>query len=112
MASRSTVLCSIAALGAVALLGGCYSDDAAGRDAKVRANLTPETEPDYVIFSYPFRGRTIESHVGRIGGPQTVTLAGIAEETVLRADRTSDAPRSQSRPRWHWPAPKKLIQFL
>jgi len=44
MASRSNVLCSFAALSVMALLGGCYSDDAAGRDAKVRANLTPELE--------------------------------------------------------------------
>jgi hypothetical protein len=44
MASRSTVLCSLAAAGALALLGGCYSNTAAGRDAKVRANLTPELQ--------------------------------------------------------------------
>jgi hypothetical protein len=44
MASRSNVFCVCAAAGALALLGGCYSNTAAGRDAKVRNNLTPELE--------------------------------------------------------------------
>lgn len=44
MASRSTVFCTLAAAGAMALLGGCYSNTAAGRDAKVRNNLTPELD--------------------------------------------------------------------
>ncbi len=40
MASRNLLIggLSVAAL----LLGGCYSNTAAGRDAKVRGNLTPE----------------------------------------------------------------------
>jgi hypothetical protein len=44
MASRSTLLSAFAAAGALALLSGCYSNTAAGRDAKVRNNLTPELE--------------------------------------------------------------------
>lgn len=42
MSSRSTVVCSVLALGAALVVGGCNSNTAAGRDARVRANLTPE----------------------------------------------------------------------
>lgn len=41
MASRLSVVCGIA-LGVAAIAGGCSSNSAAGRDAKVRRNLTPE----------------------------------------------------------------------
>ncbi len=40
MASRSSILC--VALAVAAIAGGCSSNTAAGRDSKVRRNLTPE----------------------------------------------------------------------
>lgn len=40
MASRSSILC--VALAVAAIAGGCSSNSAAGRDSKVRRNLTPE----------------------------------------------------------------------
>lgn len=45
MASRSFVLCGFALAAFVA--GGCSSNTAAGRDSKVRNNLTPELSTLY-----------------------------------------------------------------
>lgn len=41
MTSRLLIVCALA-LGVAAIAGGCSSDSAAGRDTKVRRNLTPE----------------------------------------------------------------------
>lgn len=42
MSTRITLVCTLTAAAALALLSGCSSNTAAGRDSKVRSNLTPE----------------------------------------------------------------------